>query len=280
MTAFGHDGPWSERAGWEQLAQAASGIQVRRGGRDGVPLTLPYPMNDYGTGLLGAYAVSLTLHERNKTGRGQSVDGGLALTAGLLQSPYFLDFEGYERQDLEGLDIRGFSALSRLYQASDGWLYLHCETEEDWRNLTSVKAFGSLVSYGGFADAHGRTANDQELQDQISGIFAGQPGDHWIAALHAAGVSIIKNRVIEDFRDDPSVREAGLIETREHPGRGRADHLGIAARLSATPARLGCPSPVLGGDTKEIMEELGYTAEEIRGLESERIIVQTKLDNE
>ena len=280
LTAFGHDGPWSERAGWEQLAQAASGIQVRRGGRDGVPITLPYPMNDYGTGLLGAYAVSLALHERNTTDRGQSVDGGLALTAGLLQSPYFLDFEGYKRQDLEGLDIRGFSALSRLYQASDGWLYLHCETEEDWRNLTSVTAFGSLASDGRFADADGRTANDQELQDQLGGIFADQPGDHWIAGLNAAGVSLIKNRVIEEFRDDPSIRKAGLIETREHPGRGRADHLGIAARLSATPARLGRPSPVLGGDTKEILEELGYSAEEIRDLESERIVVQTKLDDE
>ncbi|MCH8859391.1 MAG: CoA transferase, partial [Proteobacteria bacterium] len=81
LNAYGHDGPWSERAGWEQLAQAVSGMQVRRGGRDGAPITLPYPMNDYGTGLLGAYAVSLALHERNKTGRGQSVDCGLALTA-------------------------------------------------------------------------------------------------------------------------------------------------------------------------------------------------------
>ena len=86
---------------------------------------------------------------------------------------------------------------------------------------------------------------------------------------------MIKNEVIEDFRDDPSVRKAGLIVTREHPGRGRADHLGIAARLSATPARLGCPSPILGADTKEILEEIGYGAEEILELESAKIAVQT-----
>ena len=42
---------------------------------------------------MGAYAVALALHERNRTGKGQSVDSGLALTAGLLQSPYFLDYE-------------------------------------------------------------------------------------------------------------------------------------------------------------------------------------------
>ena len=275
LNAYGRDGPWSERAGWEQLAQAVSGIQVRRGGRDGAPITLPYPINDYATGLLGAYAVSLALHERNITGRGQSVDGGLALTAGLLQSPYFLDFKGYQRQDPEGLEIRGFSALSRLYQASDGWLYLHCETEEDWRNLIAVPAFAALATGGKFTDAAARAAKDQELLGKISEIFSSNSSGHWSGTLAAGGVSVIKNEVIEDFRDDPSVRKAGLIVTREHPGRGRADHLGIAARLSATPARLGCPSPILGADTKEILEEIGYGAEEILELESAKIAVQT-----
>ena len=54
--AFGYDGPWAERPGWEQLAQATTGIQVRRGGQDDAPQLLPYPMNDYGTGLLGAFS--------------------------------------------------------------------------------------------------------------------------------------------------------------------------------------------------------------------------------
>ena len=125
LNAFGYDGPWSERAGWEQLAQGTSGMQVRRGGRDGKPMLAPYAVNDYGTGLMGAYAVALALHERNRTGKGQSVDSGLALTAGLLQSPYFLDYEGYRRVDIEGTDARGYSAGSRLYEASDGWLYIH-----------------------------------------------------------------------------------------------------------------------------------------------------------
>ena len=64
LNAFGYDGPWSERAGWEQLAQGTSGMQVRRGGRDGKPMLAPYAVNDYGTGLMGAYAVALALHER------------------------------------------------------------------------------------------------------------------------------------------------------------------------------------------------------------------------
>ena len=122
LNAYGYDGPWSERPGWEQLAQATSGMQVRRGGRDEAPMLMPYPVNDYGTGMMGAFAVALALHERNQTGRGQSVDSGLALTAGLLQSPYFLEFDGLQRSEPEGRGLRGISALSRLYEARDGWV--------------------------------------------------------------------------------------------------------------------------------------------------------------
>ena len=70
LNAYGYDGPWSERPGWEQLAQATSGMQARRGGRDAAPMLMPYPVNDYGTGMMGAYAVALALHERNRTGPG------------------------------------------------------------------------------------------------------------------------------------------------------------------------------------------------------------------
>ena len=145
LNAFGYDGPWSERPGWEQLAQATSGIQVRRGGRDSTPKLLPYPMNDYGTGLMGAYAVALAVHERNRTGQGQTVNSGLALTAGLLQSPYFLDYEGYERTEPEGLEVRGFSAKSRLYRAADGWMYFHCPDGDSWKRFTALPNFSGLV---------------------------------------------------------------------------------------------------------------------------------------
>ncbi|MFQ6026235.1 MAG: CoA transferase, partial [Dehalococcoidia bacterium] len=45
LNAYGYDGPWAERPGWEQLAQATSGMEVRRGGRDGAPMLMPYPVN-------------------------------------------------------------------------------------------------------------------------------------------------------------------------------------------------------------------------------------------
>ncbi len=274
LNAFGYDGPWAGRPGWEQLAQAATGIQVRRGGRRAAPQLLPYPMNDYATGLLGAYSVALALHERQRTGLGQSVDGGLALTACLLQSPYFLDYEGCQRSDPEGLGVRGFSALSRLYRAADGWLYLHSPGSEAWNDLAGQPDFAHLTSDSRFADCDAREQNDGALQEALSAVIAARPRQDWIDRFARSGVSVIENMAVSDFHDDPHVRKAGLIVGREHPGMGMADHLGVVARLSGTPARVGRPTPVLGAETNEILAEAGYTALEISALKSAGAVVQ------
>jgi crotonobetainyl-CoA:carnitine CoA-transferase CaiB-like acyl-CoA transferase len=263
LNAFGYDGPWAERPGWEQLAQATSGIQVRRGGRDAAPKILPYPMNDYGTGLMGAYAVALAVHERNRTGKGQTVNSGLALTAGLLQSPFFLDYEGYQRDEPEGLDVRGFSAKSRLYEAADGWMYLHCPSDEAWENLVKLSEFTGLDE-----------GSDDALTQSLVKILAGKPRGEWEKLINPTGVSVMANRMVADFRDDTDIRKASLIVGRDHPGVGQADHLGSVAKLSGTPMRVGRPTPLLGAETDEILVEAGYTGEQIEAMKLSGAVVQ------
>jgi len=90
-----------------------------------------------------------------------------------------------------------------------------------------------------------------------------------------AGISATENRSVEDFRDDAHVRQAGLIVTRDHPGRGLTDHLGSTAVLSGTPMRLGRATPVLGAETTEILTEAGYSATDIESLIASKVAVQS-----
>lgn len=272
LNAYGYDGPWSERPGWEQLAQATSGMQVRRGGRDDAPMLMPYPVNDYGTGMMGAYAVALALHERSRTGRGQSVDSGLALTAGLLQSPYFLDFEGHRREEPEGRGLRGMSAFSRLYQAADGWIYVHCNDDKARERLLQLPEFSALKGQAGSTASSTSALEDASLTSQLADAFCARPVSHWLNTLAEAGIDAAPNIGIGDFRDLAQVREAGLIVTREHPGQGRADHLGNTAHLTATPMRVGHPTPLLGTDGDEILKEIGFPAERVAALKSRGIV--------
>ena len=116
INAFGQDGPWAQRPGFDQNAQAATGMQLRNGGPDGEPGPPPYTFNDYGTGIMAAYGVMLALLERERSGRGQKIDTSLAYTASTFSSAYMVDFEGFESNEISGPAAKGTSPLSRLYQ--------------------------------------------------------------------------------------------------------------------------------------------------------------------
>ena len=228
--AFGYDGPWG-RAPW--LGTVGPGhhghpgpARRSRRRRRSYCLTL---MNDYGTGLLGAFSIALALHERNRTGRGQSVDGGLALTACLLQSPYFLDYEGYQRDDPEGLDLRGTSALSRLYQAADGWFCLHCPDEQSWTRLIGLPELSHLATDDRFRDASTRSDNDDALTEALAALFSQGSRQGWIKSLTDARVSAIENWPSRIINERPRRPPAGLIVGRDIlDGHGR-------------PSRSSCP---------------------------------------
>ena len=252
LNAFGYDGPWSERAGWEQLAQGTSGMQVRRGGRDGKPMLAPYAVNDYGTGLMGAYAVALALHERNRTGKGQSVDSGLALTAGLLQSPYFLDYDGYQREDIEGR--RGTRIFGGLAFVRGFRRLAVCALSRRRRLRDAALGF--------------EVPRHPPRQRRDRGRHQGQHHRTLDAGIASAGVSVTPNLTMEDYRNDPVVRNAGFVVTRDHTVWGSVDHSGTTARLSATPPRLGPPAPWFGLHTDEILTEAGYSPGEIERLKA------------
>ena len=118
------------------------------------------------------------------------------------------------------------------------------------RNCRSSPTCPAMPASG---DAEARERNDAALAGELSQVFAQGTRVGWVGSLTAVGVSAMENQAIPDFHDDPHVRQAGLVVGRQHPGMGMADHLGVVARLSGTPARLGRPTPVLGAETDEIL---------------------------
>jgi crotonobetainyl-CoA:carnitine CoA-transferase CaiB-like acyl-CoA transferase len=238
LNAFGHIGPWAERPGHEQFAQATTGMQERFGG-DGPPTIQPNPINDYGTGFMGAYAVALALLHRQRTGEGQHVDTALAYTAMLHQSPFMQAYAGKRWDD-------GSGPLHRAYQARDGWFFLGA-LPEDAPRLAAVNGLADLTTLRGEA-----------LEQALERHFRADTVAHWVERLNAAGIGAQRHIAdLETLMQDPWVTAHGLSLTREHEGMGLVTTCGPAPRLSRTPIRLGQPAPKPGADGVEILTEMG-----------------------
>jgi crotonobetainyl-CoA:carnitine CoA-transferase CaiB-like acyl-CoA transferase len=245
MNAYGHLGPWAGRPGHEQFAQATTGMQRRFGG-DGQPTLQPNPVNDYGTGFMGAYAVALALLHRQRTGEGQHVDSALAYTAMALQSPYMQRYAGKRWDEPRGQDALGSGPLHRAYQARDGWLFIGARADELPR-LASVDSLAEVGALSGTA-----------LERALEQCFLRDTVAHWVSHCIAAGIGA--HRCILDLPElmqDPWVVDHELSVTREHDEIGLVTTCGPAPRLSRTPVQMGHPASKPGSDTYDILLELG-----------------------
>jgi crotonobetainyl-CoA:carnitine CoA-transferase CaiB-like acyl-CoA transferase len=234
-------------------------MQVRRGGRSGPPKTLTYAFSDYVCGMLGAFAAMLGLYERTRSGRGQHLRSSLAQASSLLASRYLLSYAGHVRADIEGIDARGESALERLYEAGDGWLYLHASGDAGWRRLCAVEGLTDLAADERLGTDDDRRAHDAALAAALTTAFAGAPRVTWMERLRAAGVDAAERLRVPEFEGDPFLERSGILARRESPELGRVQHVGAdTVTMSRSPRVNGRVIPRLGGDLEEILDELGY----------------------
>ena len=258
LNAFGEIGPWAERAGWEQLAQAATGMQTRYGG-DGPPTLQPFPINDYGTGIMGGFGVGMALYHRERTGQGQEIYTALARTAGTLQSSLLQGYEGKTWTEPRGQSALGESPLQRLYEAADGWIFLGA-SERD------IPALEGVPGLSGVASAADR------LQAELEWRIRTHPLSHWLEHLRGAGIGVAEVITVDEAMESDWAQARGLSITRDHEGRGDIRTNGPAAILSRTPVVPGQPAPILGSNADEILTEIAR-ADELAALERSGVIV-------
>lgn len=244
LNAYGDIGPWAARPGWEQLAQAATGMQKRFGG-DGPAVLQPYAINDYGTGLMGAYGVALALLHRQKTGEGQHVQTALARTACTLQSQFMQEYEGKQWDEPRGQDALGWGPLHRLYRASDGWFFLALREDQHDR----------LAAAPGLEAVSNRASD--ALEPALERAFVQDTAEAWVERLRAVGVGAQRALSAEDVMADAYAVSRGLSLTREHDGVGLVTTNGPSPLLSRTPVVPGRPAPVPGADAVSVLADIG-----------------------
>lgn len=261
LNAYGDIGPWATRPGWEQLAQATTGMQKRYGG-DGQPVLQPFPVNDYGTGFMGAYGVALALLHKKKTGEGQHVRTALARTAVTLQSAIFHDYAGKTWDEPRGQDAIGEGPLQRIYQGNDGWFFLGATSDV----LARLEHDAGLK---GIRDLSG-----PELEAALEAQFADGNCADWVEKLNAAGAGAHVLVTVEDAMDSEVANQRGVSMTREVPGVGMMTHMAPGSYLSRSPIRPGQPASIPGADAESVLAQIGMLGDMRRLVESGALVTE------
>jgi crotonobetainyl-CoA:carnitine CoA-transferase CaiB-like acyl-CoA transferase len=270
ISGYGRTGPLAERAGYDFLIQAESGLMAITGERDGSPQKLGVAICDVLAGMNCVQAILAALFVRERTGRGQAIDIAL------------LDSSVAALANVASGSLNGGGSAKRYgnahasivpyeaFDASDAPFVLACANNRQFRDLC-VSAIGmpELPNDERFATNALRVQNRAALSALLSGHFATRTVADIVAACTAVNVPAGPVRTIEEALASPEIAARGMI----YEMAGGVRVTGSPLNLSETPVRTPMAPPALGEHSDAILRDvLGYDAERIRKLRDTKVI--------
>ncbi|WP_051399825.1 CaiB/BaiF CoA transferase family protein [Haloechinothrix halophila] len=219
ITGFGHDGPESQRPGYDQIAQGEAGLMSLTGPSLDEPTKVGVPIADLLVGIHGALGVAAALIERGQTGRGRVVRTSLLASVVGVHA-----FQG-TRWTVAGEIPRATGnqhpsiAPYGLFHAADGALQVAAGNDTLWKAFTGV--LGLEADDPRYRTNAERVVHREQLRLDIEAALATAPATEWLARLDAAGVPAGKVRTIDEVYRWEQTRSQGLLVEVEHAALGR-----------------------------------------------------------
>jgi crotonobetainyl-CoA:carnitine CoA-transferase CaiB-like acyl-CoA transferase len=272
MSTFGPDGPYADRLGFDSVAQAMSGAMSLSGFPD-TPIRSVVSFEDYGTALHTAFGVMVALYHRARTGEGQVVDGSLLATSITFMQAFLAERSvvGIERMQTGNAGF--YTAPSDTYRTKDGWIIVQVIGERMFARWARLVEREDLIGDPQFTGDLSRANHRETITAAMNAWLDGRTTAEAIAGLQSARVPAGPVLKPGEVLEDSQVKARELLRYVDYPGAPKPVPLAnTAVRLSATPGSIRHRAPTVGEHTDEVLDELGYSPEEIETLRVAKVV--------
>jgi crotonobetainyl-CoA:carnitine CoA-transferase CaiB-like acyl-CoA transferase len=272
VSAFGHGGPYSERTGFDGVAQSMVGAAYLTGHPE-EPTKSYAPWVDFGTASLSAFGTLAALMERAQSGKGQVVEGSLLSTA-LAYFNFHLIEQQLRQTNRVAIGNRSpYAGPADIVQTKDGWILVQVIGMPLFKRWTKLIGEDHWLTDPRFKDDLARGNNGKILSERTARWAAERTSAEALAELEKARIPAGPVYSPQQALDDPHIQAMNYLKPVEFPGLpGAAPIMETPLRLSRTPGSVRERAPLLGEHTDAILTELGYTAGEISSFRAEGVI--------
>ncbi len=271
LSAYGRDNERRAWPGYDYLMQAEAGFLHVTGEPGTPPARMGLSIIDYMTGITTALALVSALFGAARSGLGRDIDVSLFDVA-----LHQLSYPGtwYLNEKL----VTGRAPRSahpsatpvQLFKTRDGWIFIMCMTEKFWQELLKVIEAPHIAQDPRFATVSLRREHRDELTPLLDTEFERDTTAAWLAKLQG----VLPAAPVYDMAqalENPFPLANGMIRNTPHPK--RADFRSFANPIKLDGERLPARSgPALGADTDTVLQELGYSNDDIAGFKSRGIL--------
>ena len=272
ISAFGRGGPYSNRVGFDGLGQAMSGNMYMSGTPD-QPVKAYAPFIDFGTASLAAFGTMSALFERQKTGKGQVVEGSLFNTALTMMNGTVIEQAAIQRNRMATLNRSQTSAPADTFKTKDGWVLVQSVGGPLFKRWAELMGEDHWLYDDRFKTDISRGDNGEIISERLATWCSERTTQEVLNEMEQARIPAGPVLSPQQVLEDPHIAEKGLFEPVKYPGLDRpAPLMKTPVELSATPGTIRTRPPKLGEHTNEIMLELGFNHDQIRDLREKRVI--------
>ncbi|HXQ08475.1 MAG TPA: CoA transferase [Bradyrhizobium sp.] len=278
VSAYGHTGPDSAKAGFGLIAEAKSGAMAQLGNPGEAPPLLRIPIADMYTGVHGVAAICAALIGRVRTSKGQHIDLALydcmvSIHDYAVQRYTFSGGTDLPRQTGSG---QPDSPIYGVFSGSDGYLVIAAQVDDAWQRLARLIGGDAFAADTRFTTPAGRAVNYAEATRMVDAWTRTRTVQACLAALDTAEVPCSAVQTIDQVLADPQIQARNMVIEQEHPVLGKVKLPNLPFRFSDCDTTPKIPAPLLGQHNEAIAASLGYSEADIAAMTKDGVLYSEK----
>ncbi len=272
ISGFGQNTSLRERASFDFVAQAMSGVMSVNGDPAGPPVRMGIPMGDIGSGMWAAIAILAGLQKRNATGRGSRIDLSMLECMmgllGYLGQYYFVTGSNPKRVGNGHLSVVPYD----LYPTKDGDIIIALHIGNFWRKFCVAVSRENWIADARFRTTADRHKNREVLTEELIAVLRTRTSKEWCEVFEAYDIPHALVLGVGEAVEQEVVKERGLVRTVDHPRAGSTKVIGSPLAFKDFDASRYKAPPLLGEHTHAVLSELGLSGADIEKLVNDKVV--------
>jgi crotonobetainyl-CoA:carnitine CoA-transferase CaiB-like acyl-CoA transferase len=272
ISGYGRDGPLGKEPGYDVMLQAFGAMISTMGDPDGELARVSFSPVDLGTGMHACTGILGALLHQQRTGEGAYVEVSLLDTA--MGFMVYLAHNFWASGKVPGPMGSAHPSLCpyKLFNTSDGHVMLGVANDRAWQRFCEVADMQAHVADAKFATNADRVCHFDETNALVQSFMLKKTTDNWITALRQAGVPVAPIHTLDQALSNDHVLARGVVSITNHPTVGEVKHISHPVTFNRQIRQSQRPAPTLGQHTREVLQEAGFTADEVTRLAAEGVI--------